>query len=449
MRRAALPVKKLTDAFCRSAPPAPSGTRVEYQDQIEPKLSLRVTDKGKKSWIVRYRAVSGQQRYKLGEYPDLLLSEARKEAGDVAQAVRKGKDPAAEKRRAIEEAKTASIRTFNDLADAFLAASETGDWQPKKKPKRARTINDERAILGRYVRPVIGKRAPKDITRRDVKELLRALKNRGIGAQTNRTQAVIRQVFAYAIAEELPGVLYNPATGFTPVVAEAPRSRVFSDAELETAWKALGDPTKLKAMSITRPVAIALQLAMLTPQRESEIAGMALRELDLEQRTWVIPAERCKNGKPHLVPLPDRAVTLIKEALALAARGNADQPEFVFPSPRRGKGAIRGNTLCHAMDKLRTGLGIEGVTVHDLRRTISMNLTSERIGVAPFIRSKVLGHTSDAGGGAAVSMMHYDPNPYVAEKRRALEAWEALLLQIVGERPRPDNVVGFEEAASA
>ncbi len=50
--------------------------------------------------------------------------------------------------------------------------------------------------------------------------------------------------------------------------------------------------------------------------------------------------------------------------------------------------------------------------------------------MSPFIRSKVLGHRSDTGGGAAVSMMHYDTNEYLAEKRRALEGWEALVLNI-------------------
>ena len=62
-------------------------------------------------------------------------------------------------------------------------------------------------------------------------------------------------------------------------------------------------------------------------------------------------------------------------------------------------------------------------------------------GVFPFIRSKVLGHTSDAGGGSAVSATHYDANLYVSEKRRALEAWEGLLLQIVGEKPTGNNIV--------
>ena len=88
-------------------------------------------------------------------------------------------------------------------------------------------------------------------------------------------------------------------------------------------------------------------------------------------------------------------------------------------------------------------LKIKDASPHDLRRTGSTVLTSERLGVSPFIRSKVLGHRADAGGGSAVSMIHYDTNEYVAEKRRALEEWEGLLLEIVGERPPRSNIRQF------
>ena len=57
-------------------------------------------------------------------------------------------------------------------------------------------------------------------------------------------------------------------------------------------------------------------------------------------------------------------------------------------------------------------------------------MTSERCGVTPFIRSKVLGHI-DGGGGALVSSIHYDSNTYIVEKRRALRVWVATLEKIV------------------
>jgi NAD(P)-dependent dehydrogenase (short-subunit alcohol dehydrogenase family) len=52
----------------------------------------------------------------------------------------------------------------------------------------------------------------------------------------------------------------------------------------------------------------------------------------------------------------------------------------------------------------------------------------------------VLGHSSDTGGAAAVTLAHYALYNYASEKRSALEAWEALLLEIVGDRRRPTRV---------
>jgi len=94
-------------------------------------------------------------------------------------------------------------------------------------------------------------------------------------------------------------------------------------------------------------------------------------------------------------------------------------------------------------------IGVTGVVLYDLRRTGSTAMTSERIGVSPFIRSLVLSHTTETGGGAAVSARHYDGNEYIAEKRRALEAWEDLLLEIVGERVRRSNVKALRKGVVA
>ena len=79
-------------------------------------------------------------------------------------------------------------------------------------------------------------------------------------------------------------------------------------------------------------------------------------------------------------------------------------------------------------------------TPHDFRRTGSTNITGERIGIPRFIVSRVLNQMSDTGGAAAVTGV-YDRNEYLPEKRRALDAWAALLTAIVaGEERRPNGV---------
>ena len=77
-----------------------------------------------------------------------------------------------------------------------------------------------------------------------------------------------------------------------------------------------------------------------------------------------------------------------------------------------------------------TAVGVADATAHDFRRTGATNLTGERLNFPRFIVSRVLNQISDHGGAAAVTGV-YDRNQYLIEKRRALDAWARLLLEIV------------------
>ena len=92
------------------------------------------------------------------------------------------------------------------------------------------------------------------------------------------------------------------------------------------------------------------------------------------------------------------------------------------------------------MTRLCEKLGLANAGPHDLRRTGATALTSERIGVPRFHVSAVLGHLGEMGGVTSV----YDRNNYAPEKRKALNAWAALLRAIVTQTARPTNVIALE-----
>lgn len=426
----------LTDRAVQAAKAEP-GQRLELWDGMTPGLCLRVTDKGVKSWVLRYRTLDGRQpRLKLGDAKRMGVRAARLEAGRLKDLIDKGGDPQGEKRQARVTARGRTVRTFDDLISAYWLACESGEWKPRKKRKRAATILFERRLADRHAAPVLGSLSLLEINRATVRALLREMIAKGIGAQTNRVHAIIRQVFNFGIAEDL--ITANPAMGFEALHDNVARRRIWTSDELKALWSACQRPETLKdsegqAIHVARATCIAVQLCALLIQRRGEVTGMAIEELDLAAGIWTIPAARMKGGTPHQVPLPPRAVKLIEEALRIAQLRTNERLTVVFPSPRDVHTPIRPDSLTHAMDKLRTSIGVNEATLHDLRRTGSTILTSERIGVSPFIRSKVLGHGTDAGGGAAVSSAHYDVNEYLTEKRRALEAWESVLLKTVGE----------------
>ncbi|WGM48617.1 Prophage integrase IntS [Brevundimonas sp. NIBR10] len=418
---------------------SPSDRREAWDDKVKG-LCLRTSANGTQTWVYRYRFKGRQPRFTIGR-GDIGVQEARRRARDVQVRIDKGEDPAGERRRTRAD-DAAPLRTFNDLADLYERQCASGDWRPMNKTKRQRTLDDEKAILLRHVRPTLGKLGYAEITRQDVKACLRKMTKKGITAQTNRAHAVTRQVFAFAIAEDLVAV--NPATGFPLLAEEKPRVRIYRDDELAALWAVLSDPSEVvdatgDPVRVGEAVRIAIKLAMMLGQRRNEIAGMAVAELDLSAKTWLIPGERMKGGRAHMVALPDDALPLIRRALEIANTDVTVPAVYVFPTRLHEDRAILPNSLTRALRKFTEALKIEGATFHDIRRTVSTNLTSERIGVTPFIRSKVLGH-QDAGGGAVVSSTVYDSNTYLAEKRRALTAWANLLLEIVGERARPGNV---------
>jgi len=72
-----------------------------------------------------------------------------------------------------------------------------------------------------------------------------------------------------------------------------------------------------------------LEFTVLTAARTGESIGVQWGELDLRGAVWTVPAERMKGGEPHVVPLSERAVAILREMQALAT-------PYVFPSTSKG-----------------------------------------------------------------------------------------------------------------
>lgn len=425
----------LTDRVVTAAK-APLGQRLELWDARQLGLCLRVTDRGVKTWVYRYRTPDGRQpRHTIGKSPGVTLKDARTLAAGLALQVATGGDPAVERKRERAFA-SGSMRTFNDLADLYEERCAAGDWMPKGKRKRKITLITEEGVLRRNIRPVFGKTPYTGITKADVRALLRKMTARGMRSQANRTHAVIRQVYNFAISEDL--IVANPTLGVNRPAEVKARVRIWTDAELKRAWAALSDYGNILdedgvRVTITEMLALALKLAMVVGQRRGEIIGMEVAELDFEAKTWTLPARRMKANRPHLVPLSDTAIDLIKRAMEVTNRGRNSQSDYVFRTTWEIEKAVDPASMTRAMSRVTSALKISDATVHDLRRTMSSTMTSERMRINPFVRSLVLAH-STTGGGAAVSSAHYDVNPYISEKREALDKWADLLMTIVGER---------------
>lgn len=465
----------LTAAFCRSAKPGvrmtpagPEFVRAAYPDHDIRGLELRVSASGEKTWTFRYRdkVTAKQSRVTIGLYDPsvdapadepaetrrLTLQGARVAARLLRAKVDAGDDPAAERRGAREQAKARTIRTMSDLADTYFLACETGTHRSgRRRKKAASTLTNERWIWRKYLEPRIGKDEVDSVSRTGLRNLLRAIY--GIApSQANKCRALLSQFFNFAVDEER--LSSNPVARIAKLTEDKARTRTLTPAELKILWKALDDTSGLRIVGgerddpvfISRAVCLGIKLCLTTLQRRAEVAGMKRSELDLPNKTWIIPEDRTKGRAEHLVPLSDLAVRLVEEALELQSGSKKGAGEAVFPSPRDKNEPIGAGALSHAMADLTAALKIEDATLHDLRRTGATGMAA--LGVPPFVVSKVLAH-KDSGGGAAVTARHYNLYAYASEKRDALDRWSKRLETLMLEpAPNADAAAAPDQVAA-
>lgn len=378
----------LTDVAVRRLRPPERGRR-EVWDAALPGFGVRITETGKRSFVLMTRLRGRPLRLTFGTWPATPLADARDRAREAIQKCARGEDPRVEKRAAAGNAPD----TVEKVAAAFVA-----QWC---KP-RNRSWEEQERLLTLHVVPHWSGRRLAEITRADAVALTDMVAQT-TPIQANRVLAVLKRMFRWALDRDL--IQAHPAVGLTPPAPERTRDRVLTDAELRKLW-----PT---FVAMGYPWGIAFRVLLLTAVRRGEVEEMAWSELDLAAGLWTIPAERNKGNVALVVPLP----SLATEALAGAPR--MDGCPYVFTT--RGNRPIRD--WSGAVDRAREASGINSWRVHDLRRTVRTNLS--RLGVASDIAERVLGHVIP--GVRRV----YDRYEYVNEKRDALERWAAHLTALV------------------
>src|SRR5690606_1406489 len=83
-----------------AALPRPDRGRATFYDEKVPKLALRVTPAGTRTFYVVKRADDGMAWVKLGSFPDMTVEQARKEAERKLGEFASGLNPAKARREA-------------------------------------------------------------------------------------------------------------------------------------------------------------------------------------------------------------------------------------------------------------------------------------------------------------------------------------------------------------
>lgn len=420
----------------------PAKDRLEIPDAGCPGLYLVIQPKGAKSWALRFRRPDGRTAKlavgsvfaKAEKEPDtvpaigghLTLAAAHRLVTALRHEIAQGRDPAAvhlrEKRDRRAAASEAASNTFASAARDFIeqhARKKVRRWQELArllglKPETLEVI--PKSLADRWAgRPVAG------IDGHDIHSVVDEARRLGIPGLERRNDepseprarklfGVLSKLFAWLIRDRR--VTANPCASVARPELPQARDRVLSNAEIARFWKAteaLGDP-----------FAGLLRLLLLTGCRLNEVAGMRHSEIGQGGTHWLIPGERTKNHRPHVVPLSP----LARDLLAGAKR--IEGCPFVFSTT--GSSPVSGWTKI----KARVDAAMKPVTpwvFHDLRRTAATGMAE--IGIAPHIVEAVLNHVSGARAGVAGT---YNRAAYMPEKKAALERWAAHIEGLVSER---------------
>lgn len=371
--------KALTDKSVKAL--KPKAKRYEVHDVLCPGFSARVSVRGTISFSVKYRYGTRQKRFSCGAYPRVTLAKAREIAMEALRQVDDGIDPA-RRRRQI------------DLTVEAVVA----DFIKKYACPNNRSWKEAQRVLNRELVSLLGQRDIRKISRADILEIMDAASARGARYQSNRILAHIRKLYGWCMERGI--VETNPTNGIRKQHKEIARDRVLDEQEIVRLLNACAQDGY--------PYRQYVPLLLATAQRRGELANMTWSSLDLEKRTWTIPAERSKNGKPHIVPLSGYAMKLLDEVPQFV------DCDLVFTTTR----VSPISSFSKALRRLHAVSETSDWHMHDLRRTATSGMAS--LGVDPHVAEKILNHMTGIISGVALV---YNTFQYSTEKREALEKW--------------------------
>jgi integrase len=377
-----------------------------YRDGKIPGLYLQVSLSRagtiRRSWSLRYKINGLAREMGLGAHPLVTLAEARAVASEKLKVKRSGQDPLLEKAQAAAAA--ASVRTFDQVAEEFLA--HICKQQENTKFPRV-TARIWRSTLTRFVLPQIGSLDVRAVHYHHVVSILAPLslttrtRNKGGPSVARKLQSRIARILDWAAARgyrdpDLP----NPARRelLKDVIGKKLPTRHHAAPPLNEAQE-LYSRIKGADGSLYR----AAELMILCATRVKEALDARWEEVDWEARTWTLPAHRTKMARDHVIPLSDRAISLLEDQHAIR------MSDRVFPNTI----GVSFSRTCVGPALARIGVGY---TLHGWR-SCCMDVMSEELGIDSETTEFVLGHVKTGVTGA------YRRGSSLARRTRTMQAW--------------------------
>jgi len=359
-------------------------------------LYLDVRPTGARYWRMKYRFAGREKLLALGVYPEVSLAEARRRREDARALLRLGTDPSA-----VKEERESADRRVKDAAFPMVAAM----WLTfKKKGWADATYSKAEYVTNAYLIPALRRHSIATLKTKDAANALQGIPP----SLASKARQYLGGIVNFAIQQELrdDGRLLS-LRGALPRHQKGHLPAATNPGALQAVVKAV-DKWEIP---VTRN---ALTLTMLTAQRPGLVVAAEWSEFDLEAAEWSIPGHKMKMRRPHIVPLPRQAVSLLQSMLAWTAG-----QQYVFPALARQKTPhLHRDALSNAL----RDMGFKGRHATHGFRTSLRTIARERLGVDPDVLEAQLAHAKRGDVQQA-----YDRTEFNDQRKRVMQKWADFL----------------------
>lgn len=384
----------LTDPACRNAKPK----NKSYRLADERGMYLEVMPNGSKYWRMKYRYGGKEKRLAIGVYPEISLSDARDKRDEARKLLKEGTDPGSAKKESKLAAKVATANSFEPIAREWLEHMKH-KWSDGHYTYTLRRFEA-------YVFAEIGHAPISELNAPTLLAMAKKIEAKGTIETTHKVMNTCGQVFRYAIASGR--CERNPITDLRGAIKARPAPRhmnALSEKDLPDLLRKMGAYATDNGGE--QQTQLALQLLALTFVRTGEMREATWEEIDLDKAEWRIPAERMKMKAPHVVPLSQQALDVLKQLKEINGAYR-----LVFPGTNPAR-PMSKNTVLFALYRM----GYRGrMTGHGFRAIASTILNE--MGFGADVIERQLAHAERNKVRAA-----YHRTEYLPERRKMMQQW--------------------------
>jgi len=279
-----------------------------------------------KVWAFRYMLNGKSRKAGLGSYPAVSLAMARETAAQYKQWLSQGIDPIDQKDHQQAEASIV-IPTFTSAAAKFILTNRH-QWKNRKHAKQWIST------LRTYAKPKIGNKLVTDITTEHVQAILSPIWNSKTET-AKRVQGRIERVIDWSTAMKY-------RTGDNPARWAGNLDQIYPSPNKVKKLNNGGNESHQLAMPYQDMPEFfegledksgnsvkALKFLILTACRSGEVLNATWNEINLDNKTWTIPASRMKAGTEHRIPLTDNMIDILESLPKLN--------DYAFAGNRHGR----------------------------------------------------------------------------------------------------------------